>query len=236
MLWSWSDPVPAVSEFKREFVRLAKADVKRGIAFFLPDNIKRRFAIRRRLGPAAGSIYGRRQIVRTLRVMRDQSRAIPKETRTVLCVCHGNIIRSPMAGALLQKRLGGASGLRVLSAGLFAKAGTAADARAKTAAAGFDISLEGHEAQPVTPSVIESADLILVMDFENEAVLLSRFPDASRKTYLLGGFRGANLRLPLEIPDPYGGNLEDVQSCFNRIDFHVSSLASRLQQEWRKTS
>jgi len=133
-----------------------------------------------------------------------------------------------MSAALLRKSLGDTSPLSVISAGLFVKSGKTADPRARAAAASFGISLEQHRAQPLTSEITEQADLILVMDFENEAVLLHRFPQAGGKTFLLGAFPSENRALSIEITDPYEGDLNDVQRSFRRLNDHVRGLAALL--------
>jgi protein-tyrosine-phosphatase/predicted ATP-grasp superfamily ATP-dependent carboligase len=230
MLWSWRDPVPAVAEITRELRHIAAAHVKSVASRAIPSSLKRWLLIRRQLGPAAGSIYQRRQIARCLRLIRDRSPRLPIDVRTIVFVCHGNIIRSPMAAALLRKLLGEPAHLSVISAGLSVKAGKPADPRASAAAANFGISLEEHRAKPFTSELAKQADLILVMDFDNEAVLLNRFPQARRNTFLLGAFPFGPPSNSLEIRDPYDGELADVQLCFKRLHDHIRGLAALLSR------
>jgi protein-tyrosine-phosphatase len=228
MLWSWKDPAPAAAEIIRELRDVAAGHIKSIASRAIPSNLKRWLLIHRQLGRAAGSIYRRRRIARRLGLIRDRSRRVSADVGTIVFVCHGNIIRSPMAEALLRKLVGEASHVAVNSAGLFAKAGKLADPRARAAAANFAISLEEHRAKPLTSELVEQADLILVMDFYNEAVLLSRFPQARRKTFLLGAFPSLQSSNSLEINDPYDGELADVQICFKTLYGHIRGLAALL--------
>src|ERR1700722_19058447 len=77
---------------------------------------------------------------------------VPNTTRSVLFVCFGNIIRSPMCEALLKKELARFhdSQFTVMSAGLNSIPGRPAHPWAITAAKEFDISLEDHRAQLLT--------------------------------------------------------------------------------------
>jgi protein-tyrosine-phosphatase/predicted ATP-grasp superfamily ATP-dependent carboligase len=228
MLWTWSDPVPAIREFARALRQVTVAHIKSAAQGLFSPAVKRSLLIRRQLGPAAGSIYQRRQIARAFGLIRERPRSLSSNVKAILCVCHGNIIRSPMAAALLRKCLGNATAPSVTSAGLFAELGKPADVRARTASQSLGIFLDQHRAQPLTADLAEGADLILVMDFENEAVLLSRFPQARTKTFLLGAFTSEAHTRSIEIPDPYSGSGTDVQHCFDRLNIHVREFVSLL--------
>ncbi|MGC4033034.1 MAG: Sua5/YciO/YrdC/YwlC family protein [Tepidisphaeraceae bacterium] len=91
---------------------------------------------------------------------------------TVLFVCSGNTCRSPMAEALTRKiiaqSVGGeaameARGLNVISAGVYALNGTRATPQAVEAVAGMGADLTKHRSQTLTPELLHSADLVLVM-------------------------------------------------------------------------
>ena len=229
MVWSWSDPRPAMSEFGREGRHLVAGSLKRLLGNLVPHDWKERLRIFRRLEPKAASIYLRGHLRRTLGFARRFSNRLPSNVNTVVFVCHGNIIRSPMAAALLKKRMGSTTSISVLSAGLRSRPGTPADQRASLAAAQFGISLSQHRSQAFTSELADAASLILVMDAENEAMLLSRFPRARNKTYLLGEFNGKERHSSVEIADPYDGDLTSVRNCYQRLEGHVERLADLLR-------
>src|SRR5713101_1781338 len=81
----------------------------------------------------------------------------------VLIVCTANQCRSPMAAAVLQRRLD-ERGIeaRVHSAGLLEGGRPAtADAQAVVATAGLDIS--GHRSRQVTAGMVARADVVIAM-------------------------------------------------------------------------
>lgn len=91
---------------------------------------------------------------------------------TVLFVCSGNTCRSPMAEALTRKiiseSLGGeaameARGIEVASAGVYALNGTRASPQAVEAVGAMGADLSRHRSQALTPELLHSADLVLVM-------------------------------------------------------------------------
>ncbi|MBI4609218.1 MAG: glycosyltransferase [Candidatus Rokubacteria bacterium] len=139
--------------------------------------------------------------------------------RSVLFVCRGNVIRSPMAAALLRRQLAGSRGgaISVASAGLRAVAGEPADPRARRVAGRFGVSLEDHRAQPLTPELVAQADMIVAMDSLIAAELRGRYAAARRKTVLLG-----------EIADPYDGDESGLGRCYERVESVVQQLASGL--------
>ena len=153
----------------------------------------------------------------------------------VVFVCYGNIFRSPMAEALLiaQTRSLDTPTCRVLSAGLHAKPGRESPPEALAVAPAFGVSLESHRAQLLTADLSAAADLLVVMDYENEAILLERFPDARNRLVFLGAFDGQPGRAPLAIADPYGRGTEVVTVCYARLQRAVSGLSIRLERRMR---
>jgi len=148
--------------------------------------------------------------------------------RTVVFVCYGNIMRSPMAAALLARRLeqtGLAQTIRVLSAGLHMRPGRYPPPLALEAAAAFGVSLAGHQSLTLTTKVVESADVLFVMDFLNAAELSARWPEARSKVRLLGPL-GANGHT--QIVDPYGTDLATTIACYRQIAEATEVLALRL--------
>lgn len=111
---------------------------------------------------------------------------MPEHLVDILCVCTGNVCRSPAAERLLLRHL--PSTVSVSSAGTHALSGEPvwppiADL---LRSAGADPS--GFEARQVTPSMISAADLILVMSTEHRAATLELAPAAVRKTFTLREF------------------------------------------------
>jgi protein-tyrosine phosphatase len=205
-----------------------KAAIRQAIRRVLPARLLEHLRVSRELGGRAGWIYLKRYVLRLLGLRRDGKRALPVRPQSVLFVCHGNIIRSPMAAALFESHLRKRSGvtISVASAGLHSEPGRAADPRALALAPEFGLSLDGHRTRCLTDEMVERAEAIFVMDFRNEAVLLSRYPGADSKLFLLGA--GASGMEPLEIADPYQGSLDDVRACYRHLERRVALLAQFL--------
>jgi protein-tyrosine-phosphatase/glycosyltransferase involved in cell wall biosynthesis len=194
--------------------------------------------------------YGAIQVRRALGLV-EPVRPVTRAARVVLYVCRGNIIRSPMAGALLRQALlrqapagevnGEANGevhgevhgevnggATVLSAGLYARRGQPADARAVRAARSFGVSLDGHHARPLTGRMVAEADLIVPMDAFIEAVLIGRYPEARERIRPFAMAVAGRRPRVVEIRDPYDGDIEDVRRCFELLRACVLRQAESL--------
>src|SRR5215469_16169782 len=125
---------------------------------------------------------------------------IPGGTRDILFVCHGNIMRSAFAAALLRQRLQEAGvALRVQSAGVHAFGGKTADPRCIEAATKLKLNLSAHHAQPLTPELVDASSVIITMDYLNYAEVAARYPHATQKVFMMAGEHDK----PVQIPDPY---------------------------------
>jgi protein-tyrosine-phosphatase/predicted ATP-grasp superfamily ATP-dependent carboligase len=205
-IWSWSDPVPAIQEFLFAAGAVGFMAAGRAARAVLSPAGYHRLRTLRQAGITVPFKYVRKALMRPGRF-----RPFRQPVRSVVFICHGNIMRSPMAEAMFRAA---APHIRVESAGTFAVPGRNADARAARVATEFGFSLERHHAQPLSQEMIDAADLLVVMDYVNYIVLTDRFPEAARKTILLGSLeRGA----ALEIGDPYEGTLDDVRIAYKRI-------------------
>jgi len=227
-LWSMADPQPACDELVRTFKRLFLDDVKRVITSIVPSKQLDSIRFYRNLHPRIRSIYLKHKFLHSVGLRR--ALRIPTGIQSILFVCKGNIIRSPMAAALLRRHLPEISrgGLTVASAGLHTKPGSAADRRALEAAKEFGVSLDGHRTQQLSYELVQRADLIFVMDYLNEATLLASFPEARRKTFLLGACPTRVASRSLEISDPYEGTEADIRQCYQTLERCISSLVKEL--------
>jgi protein-tyrosine-phosphatase len=147
----------------------------------------------------------------------------------ILFVCFGNIMRSPMCEALMDRECAAftRAPLRVSSAGLHAIPGNEAHPMAIAAARDFGISLDQHRARLLTPALVEQATVIFAMDFQNQVELSSLYPQARRKTFLLSAFAGADHR-SAEIADPYYLGAEGTQLCYQTLSVCIQNLARNL--------
>ena len=151
---------------------------------------------------------------------------LPREIRSILFVCKGNICRSPFAASYLDARLTEKNcPIEVSSAGLESTPGGKANPVANTVALQNHISLAAHVTKPITHDLVRLADLIIVMEFMQYVELLQKYPEARGKVLRLGDFHDGLAR---EIWDPYGGSHADFEFCFRMIRRCCDNLMGAL--------
>ena len=181
----------------------------------------------------------RAHVATTLRRLIGRHATIPLSlgpSDVVVFVCHGNIIRSALAEALMRRH-GTAAGVsfdRIVSAGLAARPGREADPRAVAAARALGVDLAAHRAQPFTAELAERASVIFVMDRLNEARLLARFPQASAKLRRLGAL--AATEEGDVIADPYVLDAAAVAAVASRIDRATSAIVREIARRARSNA
>ena len=192
----------------------------------LPSSFLQYRGIKLRLGPQAGRIYGELWLRDRLGVRSENQRLVPPATRSFVFVCYGNIMRSAMAEFLMRQALneGGLEHqVQIVSAGLHASAGREAHPWAQQAAADLGISLVNHRAKPLTREMVDQADCVLAMDFQNKAELLTLYPEAKGKIYMLSAYAEGPWQYR-EIPDPYLADLEGTRFCGRQLRTCVRNL------------
>jgi len=145
--------------------------------------------------------------------------------QTVLVVCQGNIIRSPFAARLVAHAATGERRLSVRSGGLGAVAGKPSHPSAVLTATKQRIDLTDHHAAPLDEQIVRTSDVIFVMEVRHLLEMRRRFPDAAAKTFLLTCLAAET---PLEIQDPYNGDLSRFEACFDHITRAVHPIARTL--------
>jgi len=131
---------------------------------------------------------------------------------SILVVCAGNICRSPTGEYLLKDTLKD-SKVKVSSAGLTALVDKGAEPTATSIAKTHNIDMTPHKGRQLNSALIAENDLILVMEERHLTDLLSQYPQARGKTFLLGKWIDDT-----EIPDPYRQSQEAFQHVYNLID------------------
>lgn len=131
----------------------------------------------------------------------------PDEAPSVLFVCTGNQIRSPLSAAIFQSRLN-ASGLqdrfRVDSAGTWTRPGQT-DPLTRITALRMGLDIEAHRSKLIETDVVTKACLVIVMEQGQKEALEVEYPQVRGKVHLLSRLAGEP---PYNIADPSGKGLE----------------------------
>jgi len=151
-------------------------------------------------------------------------------------VCHGNIIRSPLAENLfryLAKDSGVGDKFVVDSAGVDSwHAGEKPDRRMRRIAASHGFNYSGS-ARQFLKSDLDQFDLIIAMDSSNLRALMSlaERPEQSEKIFLMRKFDPLG-GPDLPVPDPYYGGIDGfedvyqiiVRSCQGLLDYFEDNM------------
>jgi protein-tyrosine-phosphatase len=208
----------------------ATAGAKKIVRKLIPRWFLKDHDIYRRLGRNAGPMYLRLRWLDMAGLRTQNAQRVPANAKSLAFVCFGNIMRSAMAEALLARAVQetGRSDLFITSAGLHAGEGTPAHPWAQLAAQKEGVSLLDHRARVLTQEMVNSADAILAMDFQNKAELLTQYPGASGKIFMISTYADRPWK-NREIPDPYFGNEESTHLCCKALGICVRRLLATLE-------
>ena len=144
------------------------------------------------------------------------------EPKKILFVCTGNTCRSAMAAAMMAD-IADKNDLNILveSAGIFAPIGECAADNAIEAMKKRDIDLSLHRTKPVTEELIEMADIILAMTGAHKMLIENMAPE---KVFTLCEYAGDEG----DIPDPYGGDLDEYEEVAEEINDLLVDIAEKL--------
>jgi len=149
----------------------------------------------------------------------------------ILAICTGNICRSPMAEGILRARLSprAAEFATVASAGTAAMAGIPASAHSVEACRRHEIDIAGHRSRPLTPEMIDEADLILVMEDHHRQAVLRMRRDAADRTHLVSQFAADGPGAGVGVDDPIGHEIDTYLAVFRRLDEYITRAMPRIE-------
>ncbi len=153
------------------------------------------------------------------------------KTKRILFVCTGNICRSPLAAALLQRALAqrGIDGLEVASAGTGAWDGAPVSEGAYLVGLERGLDLSAHRARLLTRELVDQADLILTMARHHRARVDELGGEA--RVFVLGEYAGREGDAA-EVSDPFGGDLEVYRDTCVELEALIDAAVERIVKEF----
>ncbi len=127
----------------------------------------------------------------------------------ILCVCTGNICRSPMLEELLRQELNkrGITDHTVSSAGTGTYDGAPASQHAVTAIKELGLDITAHRSRQLTPKIVQDTDVFVALSPEHGVTLAFQYGVEPEKILVVGA----------GIPDPYGRNLATYRTCLSLL-------------------
>lgn len=135
--------------------------------------------------------------------------------KLLLTICSGNTCRSPLAAAILKKRikeLGKNAQYRVESAGLWSTPGEPVSELAAAAAEEQGMNIAAHQASCVTPEQLHQAERIFVMTDSERESILSTMSELAPKISVA------------QIPDPCGFDLAAHRACCDDLIHYLNGV------------
>lgn len=145
--------------------------------------------------------------------------------RSVLFVCTANVVRSPMAMALLRSKVADEPDWRIESAGTWALAGQGAAEKTRIVLANRGLDISNHQARSVDHEMLSSFNLILAMESNHFEALTAEFPEVAGHIYLVSQM----IDKKFGIRDPIGGTLMDFEEIAQELESIFDTGLERIR-------
>ena len=142
----------------------------------------------------------------------------------ILCVCTGNVCRSPMLAALLRRELEkqGFTDFTVESAGTMTDNGMVPTPQAITAMQEIGIDISEHTSRQVRPAIVDNADVFVALTTEH-GVALAFYHGADPEKVVVPGHG---------IADPFGRPLAAYRECRDELINCLPQLIDDIKALW----
>ena len=136
----------------------------------------------------------------------------------IMFICTGNICRSAMAHAMLEKKIKEINkDIEVYSCGIFAENGDISTNEAVQTMKEYDIDLKKHKATNIQNSNIKGMDIILCATTAHKNNVINMYPELKEKIFTMKEYAGYDNN-DLDIKDPWGYGIDVYKRCAKEIE------------------
>lgn len=139
----------------------------------------------------------------------------------ILCVCTGNICRSPMLTYLLRDALA-KEGIdcAVSGAGTATIDGEPASPHAITVMQEIGMDISDHRSRQLTPAIVDETDLFIALSVEHGVTLAFHY-----------GVDPEHILVPGSgVPDPFGRDLATYRACRDQMSEELPALIRDIKE------
>lgn len=138
----------------------------------------------------------------------------------ILCICTGNICRSPMMEYFLKNALAEQfPKAAVFSAGLATDDGYTPTPHAVAAMNEIGVDISGHRSRQLTQAIADNTDAFVAMTTEHGVTLAFHYGVDPKKIIVPGA----------GVPDPYGQDLATYRTCRDLLQASLPQVIEELQ-------
>lgn len=125
-----------------------------------------------------------------------------------------------MAEALFNYYTQDLPNLSASSCGLYGDGVSSVSDNAKAALSEIGIEFS-HTSTPISEELLKESDYVIGMTANHARSIISNFPEYSDKVYTM----------PIDITDPYGGDLQTYRNCCEQIEHCIKQLIKTILGE-----
>jgi protein-tyrosine phosphatase len=159
----------------------------------------------------------------------------PAYIKSVLFICKGNICRSAFSEMISEFKHNTSKRYSIHSAGILVDEPISPPVEAIAAANEFRVDMGTHKSRRMSYKLMETVDMILVMEAWQYKYLRKLFMEFDDKIFLLPLLEEENRRIvgsysKYNIRDPYGKSVPEFIECYNRIEYCTDRLFSMIRK------